>query len=163
MINKYLTKPELKSDALQHIALIVLSYDRVKILSMWQRNELKWFIGKIIKNQLHSDRSDFYKTFVKYNNNSEEFEDYKFNGIENADYINDALEEDKLLKNINQHLKDKEMKSTRDNFDSTIFQDYINSGKTMREIAKEIGIHHVSVHLAIKRTREELRDKYKNK
>lgn len=55
-----------KSDFGQEIYLILLEYDIDKLQAMYERQELKWFIVKIIKNQYYSQNSPYYKKYKKY-------------------------------------------------------------------------------------------------
>ena len=53
-------------DLEQEIFIILLDYDKDKIIQMWENKQLKWFIIKLIKNQYFSCNSPYYKKYKKY-------------------------------------------------------------------------------------------------
>lgn len=53
-------------DLIQEIYMILLEYDRQKIIEMYERGQLNFFITRIIKNQWCSNTSPFYKKYRKY-------------------------------------------------------------------------------------------------
>lgn len=55
-------------DLQQEILLILLEYDEEKIIEMYNNNQLKWFIIRLIKNQYFSCNSPYYKKYKKYYN-----------------------------------------------------------------------------------------------
>ena len=55
-----------KDDLIQEIYIILLSYKEEKIIEMYNKNQLKFFIVKIIQNQYNSNNSPFYKLYKKY-------------------------------------------------------------------------------------------------
>lgn len=63
--------PEL-DDLAQDIYVYLLEYDDEKITGMYERNELDFFIARMIVNQYISTSSPFYTKYKKFLNNSEE-------------------------------------------------------------------------------------------
>lgn len=63
--------PEL-DDLAQDIYVYLLEYDDEKIIGMYERNELDFFIARMIVNQYISTSSPFYTKYKKLLNNSEE-------------------------------------------------------------------------------------------
>lgn len=63
--------PEL-DDLAQDIYLALLEYDDEKIEGMYERNELDFFIARMIVNQYISTSSPFYTKYKKFINLSEE-------------------------------------------------------------------------------------------
>ena len=63
--------PEL-DDLAQDIYVYLLEYDDEKICGMYERNELDFFIARMIVNQYISTSSPFYTKYKKFLNNSEE-------------------------------------------------------------------------------------------
>ena len=53
-------------DLMQEIFIILLEYDKDKIMKMYEQKQLKWFIIKLIKNQYFSCNSPYYKKYKKY-------------------------------------------------------------------------------------------------
>lgn len=50
-------------DLVQEIYLILLEYDEGKMIKMYERKQLKFFIVRIISNQYFSKNSPFYKKY----------------------------------------------------------------------------------------------------
>lgn len=50
-------------DLVQEIYLILLEYDEGKMIKMYERKQLKFFIVRIIMNQYFSKNSPFYKKY----------------------------------------------------------------------------------------------------
>ena len=70
-------------DLVQEIYLIILEYDDNKIINMYEKNQIKFFITRIIKNQYFSKNSPFYKKYKTYdqrqdNNKQVETEEDEF-------------------------------------------------------------------------------------
>jgi hypothetical protein len=55
-----------KDDLLQEIYLVLLEYDENKIIKLYNNNQLKFFIVRIIQNQYFSKNSPFYTKYKKY-------------------------------------------------------------------------------------------------
>lgn len=53
-------------DLVQEIYLILLEYDEDKLIKMYERKQLKFFIVRIIMNQYFSKNSPFYKKYKMY-------------------------------------------------------------------------------------------------
>lgn len=76
--------PLYKDDLVQEIYMILLEYREDKIVEMYEKKQLKFFIVRIIQNQYNSCNSPFFKKYKKYYtiidgntiNNDEMEEDY---------------------------------------------------------------------------------------
>lgn len=53
-------------DFLQEIYLILLEYDEEKLIEIYNKNQLKFFMVRIIQNQYHSKNSPFYMKYKRY-------------------------------------------------------------------------------------------------
>ena len=53
-------------DLTQEVYLILLEYNRDKIIELYQKKQLKFFIIGILQRQYHSNTSPFYKKYKKY-------------------------------------------------------------------------------------------------
>lgn len=53
-------------DLIQEIYLILLEYNEDKLIKMFERKQLKFFIVRIIMNQYFSQNSPFYKKYKMY-------------------------------------------------------------------------------------------------
>lgn len=64
----------LKEEFKQELCIILLSYKKPKLLlDLYERGELDYFILKIIKNQLKSVTSPFWRTHNRWEYNREEY------------------------------------------------------------------------------------------
>lgn len=53
-------------DLKQEIMLIVMEYDKEKIIELYEKKQLKFFVVRIINNQYFSNSSPYYKKYKKY-------------------------------------------------------------------------------------------------
>lgn len=71
---------DLKKDFSQDLLIIILEYkDQDKIIALYndKRNEFNDFIFKIIRNNVVSVKSKFYRTYGRYNSNKTTLQDWK--------------------------------------------------------------------------------------
>ena len=61
-------------DLAQEIYLILLEYDKEKIEEMYNKNQINFFISRIITNQAFSKNSPFYLNYKKWDLNKEELD-----------------------------------------------------------------------------------------
>lgn len=57
-----------KQDLIQEVYLILLEYDKDKIIELFNNNQINYFISKIITNLWYSKTSPFYMKYKKHNN-----------------------------------------------------------------------------------------------
>lgn len=69
-------------DLVNDIYYIILEKDDSKIETLYERNELGFFIWKIVKNQLLSTHSPFYKNYISPSLKKSKLEDLKNDFIE---------------------------------------------------------------------------------
>lgn len=74
------TSPILK-DLAQVIYLALLEYDNDKIVELYEKEQINFFLVRIIKNQWMSSTSPFYRIYRKFSRRSNELSNY-----EKADY-----------------------------------------------------------------------------
>lgn len=53
-------------DLVQEIYMILLDYKEDKIIEMYNKKQLKYFLVGVIQRQYHSSTSPFYKKYKKY-------------------------------------------------------------------------------------------------
>lgn len=53
-------------DLKQEISMILLEYNSTKIIEMYEKKQLKFFLVKVIQNQYFSSNSPYYKKYKKY-------------------------------------------------------------------------------------------------
>ena len=61
-------------DLAQEIYLILLEYDKDKIEEMYNKNQINFFISRIITNQAFSKNSPFYLNYKKWDLNKEDLD-----------------------------------------------------------------------------------------
>lgn len=61
-------------DLAQEIYLILLEYDKEKIEEIYNKNQINFFISRIITNQAFSKNSPFYLNYKKWDLNKEELD-----------------------------------------------------------------------------------------
>ncbi len=69
IIDNMVVKDDHRDDLFMEILLILLTYDNKKLDSVYQKNQIKFFIARIICNQYYSIHSAFYKKYKKYEDN----------------------------------------------------------------------------------------------
>lgn len=63
-------------DISQDITIMIMEQDKDKIISLYENNELDYYIMKIAKNQIISASSYIYRKYRKYDNNKVNIGDY---------------------------------------------------------------------------------------
>lgn len=53
-------------DLIQEVYVILLEYKPEKIIDMYEKKQLKYFIVGVLQRQYHSNTSPFYKKYKKY-------------------------------------------------------------------------------------------------
>lgn len=67
---------ELKKDLASEIILILLTYkDPDRLVEMQKRGELEYFVLRIIKNQVYSRRTRYWKQYGRWTQNRSEFDE----------------------------------------------------------------------------------------
>ena len=67
IIKKYNLDESLKDDFIQEMYLILLEYNENKIIELYNKNQLKYFLIRICVNNYKSTTSPWYKKYMKYN------------------------------------------------------------------------------------------------
>lgn len=67
IIKKYNLDESLKDDFIQEMYLILLEYNENKIIELYSKNQLKYFLIRICVNNYKSTTSPWYKKYMKYN------------------------------------------------------------------------------------------------
>ena len=58
------------SDLCQMIYVLLLEYDEEKLQDLWEHNQIRFFLARIIVNQYRSSTSSFHYTFRKFQEKS---------------------------------------------------------------------------------------------
>jgi hypothetical protein len=82
IINNMNISSRYADDLEQEIYTILLEYDNDKIIELYNKKQLKYFIIGVIQRQYFSNNSPFYKVYKKYYN----MEDNEINNIVEKNY-----------------------------------------------------------------------------
>lgn len=73
-----------RDDLIQETYLILLEYDQNRLKEIEEKGDMRWFITRIITNQINSKTSRFYYKYKKFNKDKDE--NYVISdGIEDVD------------------------------------------------------------------------------
>lgn len=64
------------NDLSQEIYISLMEKDEEKIVKLYEDNQLRFFITRMVINNIHSKNSPFYCKYKKFTNNMEELGDY---------------------------------------------------------------------------------------
>ena len=132
---------ELQYDLKAEVFLILCEMNEEKLIGMYERNELKFYIVRIMLNMIKSDRSNFYKSYRNYT----EYVDNDTIAEVNFDKL-DLV--DKLEKNLEGlHWYNKE-----------ILKLYaIDFKKNAKELSRKTGIPYMSIVRTINKTKKQMK------
>lgn len=126
----------------QELWLILLQLDENKLITLYNKNEIKYFYIGIIKNQLISNRSPFHRKFRM--STTIEFEDD--NTLLEEDDIDKIIIKEKKLKYIDERLEELIIKFPLMLKDISIFKMHFYDGLNYRQIVSKTNIPLTSVH-----------------
>jgi hypothetical protein len=131
---------ELRYDLKAEVFLVLCEMNDDKLIGMYERNELKFYIVRIMLNMIKSDRSNFYKNYRNYT----EFVDNNYV----ADEYDKANMVDKLEVNMDGlHWYNKE-----------ILKLYaIDFKKNAKELSRKTGIPYMSIVRTINKTKKQMK------
>ena len=132
---------ELQYDLKAEVFLVLCEMNDEKLIGMYQRNELKFYIVRVMLNMIKSDRSNFYKSYRNYT----EYVDNDNEAIVDFDKL-DLV--DKLEKNLEGlHWYNKE-----------ILKLYaIDFKKNAKELSRKTGIPYMSIVRTINKTKKQMK------
>ena len=135
---------ELQYDLKAEVFLVLCEMDDEKLIGMYERNELKFYIVRTMLNMIKSDRSSFFKNYrnhIEMDNNTISKEMYKLHTE-----ANDIV--DKLEKNLdNLHWYNKE-----------IWKLYaLEFKKNAKELSRKTGIPYMSIVRTLHKTKTEMK------
>lgn len=132
---------DLRDDLKSEVFMVLLELSDEKLFGMSERNELRFFLVRVMLNMIKSDRSSFYKN---YRNHVELDVKEKFDNDEEYNLF-DRLEDSM----VDMHWYQKE-----------IIKLYaLNFNKNAKELSKDTGIPYMSIIRTLKQTKNELRKK----
>lgn len=132
---------ELQYDLKAEVFLVLCEMNEDKLIGMYERNELKFYIVRVMLNMIKSDRSNFYKSYRNYT----EYVDNDTEVIVDFDKL-DLV--DKLEKNLEGlHWYNKE-----------ILKLYaIDFKKNAKELSRKTGIPYMSIVRTINKTKKQMK------
>ena len=132
---------ELQYDLKAEVFLVLCEMNEEKLIGLYERNELKFYIVRTMLNMIKSDRSNFYKSYRNYT----EYVDNDTEAIVDFDKL-DLV--DKLEKNLEGlHWYNKE-----------ILKLYaIDFKKNAKELSRKTGIPYMSIVRTINKTKKQMK------
>jgi len=135
---------ELQYDLKAEVFLVLCEMDEQKLIGMYERNELKFYIVRTMLNMIKSDRSSFYKNYrnhIEMDNNTISKEINKLN-VETTDIV------DKLEKHLEGlHWYNKELLKLY----------AIDFKKNAKELSRKTGIPYMSIVRTLHKTKTEMK------
>lgn len=130
---------ELQDDLKQEIFLVIAEMAEERLMDMYQKGFLKFFLVRTMLNMMKSDRSTFFKMFRKPS-------------VEYADHHDkpDHIEED-----ISQHLHSNMEKLHW--YEKEVFQLYANNGKNIVRLSKDTQIPYRSLFKTINKVKRTMK------
>ena len=131
---------ELQYDLKAEVFLVLCEMNEDKLVGLFERNELKFYIVRIMLNMIKSDRSTFYKNYRNYS----EFvdQDYAYDDNDKTDMF------EKLELNMDSlHWYNKEMLKLY----------AIDFKKNAKELSRKTGIPYMSIIRTINKTKKQMK------
>jgi len=132
---------DLQYDLKAEVFLVLCEMNEDKLIGMYERNELKFYIVRIMLNMIKSDRSNFYKSYRNYTEYVDNDTEAEVN-FDKSDLV------DKLEKNLEGlHWYNKE-----------ILKLYaIDFKKNAKELSRKTGIPYMSIVRTINKTKKQMK------
>ncbi len=132
---------ELQYDLKAEVFLVLCEMNEDKLIGLYERNELKFYIVRIMLNMIKSDRSNFYKSYRNYTEYVDNDTEAEVN-FDKSDLV------DKLEKNLEGlHWYNKE-----------ILKLYaIDFKKNAKELSRKTGIPYMSIVRTINKTKKQMK------
>jgi hypothetical protein len=133
---------ELRYDLKAEVFLVLCEMNEDKLIGMFERNELKFYIVRIMLNMIKSDRSSFYKNYRNHTEFVNVDKDFELINYDKMDLV------DKLEQNLEGlHWYNKE-----------ILKLYaIDFKKNAKELSRKTGIPYMSIVRTINKTKKQMK------
>jgi hypothetical protein len=136
---------ELQADLKAEVFLVLCEMEEDKLIGLYQRNELKYYMVRIMLNMIKSDRSNFFKNYRNY----VELE----NDQEVASVESDPEE---AYQKIELHLQNLHW------YNRELFKLYaLDFKKNAKELSRKTGIPYMSIVRSINKTKAEIKKNIK--
>jgi hypothetical protein len=135
---------ELQADLKAEVFLILCEMDESKLIGLYERNELKYYMVRIMLNMIKSDRSSFFKNYRNY-----------VELLENDVEVFESNPEETYNK-IEVHLQNLHW------YNRELFKLYaLDFKKNAKELSRKTGIPYMSIVRSINKTKAEIKKNFK--
>lgn len=135
---------ELQADLKAEVFLILCEMDESKLIGLYQRNELKYYMVRIMLNMIKSDRSSFFKNYRNF-----------VELLENDVEVTETSPEETFDK-IEVHLQNLHW------YNRELFKLYaLDFKKNAKELSRKTGIPYMSIVRSINKTKAEIKKNIK--
>ena len=129
---------ELQYDLKAEVFLVLCEMDDDKLIGMYERNEIRFFLVRVMLNMIKSDRSTFWKQYRNYT---------EYDGKEQVEVVQANIIDKMELSIENLHWYQKE-----------ILRLYaLDFNKNAKELSRQTGIPYMSIIRTLKQTKTELK------
>jgi hypothetical protein len=131
---------ELRYDLKAEVFLVLCEMEDNKLVGLFERNELKFYIVRIMLNMIKSDRSTFYKNYRNYT----EFVD--------QDYVSDDYDKSNMFEKLEANMNGLHW------YNKEILKLYaIDFKKNAKELSRKTGIPYMSIIRTINKTKKQMK------
>ena len=131
---------ELRYDLKAEVFLVLCEMNDEKLVGLFERNELKFYIVRIMLNMIKSDRSTFYKNYRNYT----EFVD--------QDYVSDDYDRTNMFEKLETNMNGLHW------YNKEILKLYaIDFKKNAKELSRKTGIPYMSIIRTINKTKKQMK------
>ena len=131
---------ELRYDLKAEVFLVLCEMENDKLVGMFERNELKFYIVRIMLNMIKSDRSTFYKNYRNYT----DFVD--------QDFVSDDYDKTNMFEKLEANMEGLHW------YNKEILKLYaIDFKKNAKELSRKTGIPYMSIIRTINKTKKQMK------
>jgi hypothetical protein len=131
---------ELRYDLKAEVFLVLCEMNEDKLVGLYDRNELKFYIVRIMLNMIKSDRSTFYKNYRNYT----EFVD--------QDFVSDDYDKTNMFEKLETNMNGLHW------YNKEILKLYaIDFKKNAKELSRKTGIPYMSIIRTINKTKKQMK------
>ena len=131
---------ELRYDLKAEVFLVLCEMEDEKLVGLYDRNELKFYIVRIMLNMIKSDRSTFYKNYRNYT----EFVD--------QDFVSDDYDKTNMFEKLETNMNGLHW------YNKEILKLYaIDFKKNAKELSRKTGIPYMSIIRTINKTKKQMK------
>ena len=131
---------ELRYDLKAEVFLVLCEMNDEKLVGLFERNELKFYIVRIMLNMIKSDRSTFYKNYRNYT----EFVD--------QDFVSDDYDRTNMFEKLETNMNGLHW------YNKEILKLYaIDFKKNAKELSRKTGIPYMSIIRTINKTKKQMK------